>query len=107
MNIRPALCRERLREEGKPYPRSSCQACGWTVFSGPVERAKCEDSMPQQPPIISDGRPSGWTEARALAFCATLHGPSDAQEFARMFTHGEWRKVMQEFPDFIEWIAKQ
>lgn len=24
----PSNCRERLRLEGKPYPRSSCQACG-------------------------------------------------------------------------------
>lgn len=103
MNIRPALCRERLREEGKPYPRSKCQACGWTAFSGPIERARCEDQMP----AIPDGRPPGWTEARALAFCAQLNGPSDAQEFARLFVHGEWRKVMQEFPDFVEWIAKQ
>ena len=25
--MRPTNCRERLRDEGKPYPRSSCQAC--------------------------------------------------------------------------------
>ena len=24
---RPPLCAERLKEEGKPYPRSSCNAC--------------------------------------------------------------------------------
>lgn len=24
----PANCRQRLREEGKPYPRSSCDVCG-------------------------------------------------------------------------------
>lgn len=61
--------------------------------------------MPQQP--LSDGRPPGWTEARALAFCATLHGPSDAQEFARLFVHGDWSDIIINFPDFSEWIAKQ
>lgn len=104
IDTRSPTCRERLREEGKPYPRSSCQACGWRAMGGAISPEICRKHGYHLP---GDGRPAGWTEARALAFCATLHGPSDAQEFARMFTHGEWRKVMQEFPDFIEWIAKQ
>lgn len=28
LTLPPENCRERLRAEGKPYPRSSCQACG-------------------------------------------------------------------------------
>ena len=31
---RPANCRFRLQEEGKPYPRSSCQGCGLHVSRG-------------------------------------------------------------------------
>jgi len=31
---RPANCRERLREEGEPYPRSSCGACGANLRTG-------------------------------------------------------------------------
>lgn len=27
-DTRPANCRERLQEEGKPYPKSRCVACG-------------------------------------------------------------------------------
>lgn len=27
LDERPANCAERLRHEGKPYPRSSCEAC--------------------------------------------------------------------------------
>lgn len=32
--VRPANCRERLRKEGKPYPRSSCEGCGTTIATG-------------------------------------------------------------------------
>lgn len=28
MDNRPALCRNRLRDEGKHYPRSGCKSCG-------------------------------------------------------------------------------
>lgn len=31
---RPALCRRRLLDEGKPYPRSGCSACKTTIFTG-------------------------------------------------------------------------
>lgn len=31
---RPANCRFRLQDEGKPHPRSSCQHCGRSVVSG-------------------------------------------------------------------------
>ena len=31
---RPANCRFRLKDEGKPYGRSSCSACGKSVFTG-------------------------------------------------------------------------
>lgn len=33
-NPHPANCRERLRAEGKPYPRSSCGACGANIRTG-------------------------------------------------------------------------
>jgi len=31
---RPANCRFRLHDEGKPYPRSSCTACGKSITTG-------------------------------------------------------------------------
>jgi len=37
---RPARCRNRLMDEGKPYPRSGCSACGWTVFSPTPEACR-------------------------------------------------------------------
>lgn len=33
-DTRPLNCRFRLQEEGKAYPRSSCQACGKTITTG-------------------------------------------------------------------------
>ena len=30
---RPENCRDRLQDEGKPYPKSGCEACGWTPFN--------------------------------------------------------------------------
>lgn len=32
-DTRPQMCRFRLQEEGKAYPRSSCQACHATLFN--------------------------------------------------------------------------
>ncbi|AWY09310.1 hypothetical protein vBRpoSV10_188 [Ruegeria phage vB_RpoS-V10] len=34
IDTRPANCRERLREEGKSYPRSGCGACGANLRTG-------------------------------------------------------------------------
>lgn len=31
---RPGTCRLRLKDENKPYPRSSCKACGATAATG-------------------------------------------------------------------------
>ena len=31
---RPKNCRFRRRDEGKPYPRSSCSSCGATIATG-------------------------------------------------------------------------
>lgn len=33
-DTRPANCRFRLKDEGKPYGRSSCSACGKSIFTG-------------------------------------------------------------------------
>lgn len=33
-DTRPALCRFRLVDEGKPYPKSACNACGKTITTG-------------------------------------------------------------------------
>ncbi|AMO44242.1 hypothetical protein DSS3P8_184 [Roseobacter phage DSS3P8] len=35
-DTRPANCRERLREEGKSYPRSGCGVCGTNLRTGLV-----------------------------------------------------------------------
>lgn len=34
IETRPAECRERLREEGKAYPKSGCRACGANIATG-------------------------------------------------------------------------
>ena len=33
-DLRPANCRFRLADEGKPYPKSGCEGCGKTIFTG-------------------------------------------------------------------------
>ena len=33
-DVRPDNCRFRQQEEGRLYPRSSCEACGKSVFNG-------------------------------------------------------------------------
>lgn len=42
-DTRPASCRERLREEGKAYPKSSCTACGANIATG----LKCKHEAPK------------------------------------------------------------
>ena len=40
-DTRPVNCRERSREEGRPYPRSSCPACGASISTG----LKCRHAL--------------------------------------------------------------
>lgn len=47
---RPVNCRHRLQDEHKPYPRSSCQACGATVMTGLGKSCK---QMPSVMPVVS------------------------------------------------------
>lgn len=42
VDMRPANCRDRLQEEGKPYPRSGCQVCNKSIF----------DLCPNRPKVI-------------------------------------------------------
>ncbi|UVD36616.1 hypothetical protein RCXUPER_198 [Rhodobacter phage RcXuper] len=42
-DTRPAACRERLREEGKAYPKSGCTACGANLATG----LKCKHDAPK------------------------------------------------------------
>lgn len=41
-DIRPFDCRFRAQEEGRPYPRSSCRACGRSSFTGLGNRCYLE-----------------------------------------------------------------
>lgn len=42
-DTRPATCRDRLREEGKAYPKSGCTACGANIATG----LKCKHAAPK------------------------------------------------------------
>lgn len=42
VETRPPRCRFRLQDEGKPYPRSSCQACERTITTGLGNRCSVE-----------------------------------------------------------------
>ena len=53
-DLRPANCRFRLQEEGRPYPRSSCVVCGRTVTSGLGNHCFKLDVTPVAPKPISD-----------------------------------------------------
>jgi len=46
-DVRPQNCRYRLRDEGKPYPRSFCDGCNRGILTGlgrdcPVEKAEAD-----------------------------------------------------------------
>jgi hypothetical protein len=43
---RPANCRFRLCDEGKPYPRSGCQACGATIATGLGDECRHKEPRP-------------------------------------------------------------
>jgi hypothetical protein len=46
---RPPRCRFRLIDEEKPYPKSSCEACGRSVLTG-LGKACAEIAKPPEPP---------------------------------------------------------
>jgi len=50
---RPANCRFRLQDEGKPYPRSSCAACGRTITTGLGKSCHLAD-QPTKPTSVDD-----------------------------------------------------
>ena len=51
---RPANCRFRLQDEGKPYPRSSCQNCGVTIKTPGLRCPYASDaSVPSPAPKLS------------------------------------------------------
>ena len=58
-DIRPANCRFRLQDEGKPYPRSGCSACGATVttLGNKCSHAPVEQTMkkPHQYAVYRSG----------------------------------------------------
>lgn len=43
---RPANCRHRLYDEGKAYPRSGCDGCGQTIFTGLGATCRYENEAP-------------------------------------------------------------
>lgn len=51
-----------------------------------------------------DGRPEGWTEAKALAFCAWFG--EDADYFTRLFCKGDWAGVARAFPSFDAFVSE-
>lgn len=55
-DYRPAGCRFRLQDEGKPYPKSSCTACGKSVGTGLGKdcTAYTPPSTPARPPFTPD-----------------------------------------------------
>lgn len=59
---RPADCRNRLRDSGKPYPKSGCQHCKTGGMTGcPYEGGAAISS----PPPASQPSPSDWGRTRA------------------------------------------
>lgn len=54
-DTRPTNCRFRLQDEGKAYPRSSCQACGKGVTTGLGSR--CTEPASRSPAMTSEKAP--------------------------------------------------
>lgn len=71
-DTRPAECRFRLQDEAKPYPRSSCRACGKNIKTGLGTTCTVPPMMqPDIAPPQSDATPidhvaallaQGWTK---------------------------------------------
>ena len=55
MSEKPMLCRERLREEGKPYPRSGCSICRTGGLTGcPYRATRAQPPQPQREATEAD-----------------------------------------------------
>ncbi|WP_298983378.1 hypothetical protein [uncultured Roseibium sp.] len=71
METRPANCRERLKDEGKPYGRSGCAVCGSLL--GKVCPVKVYEGPVPGPITIVDLEPSAidQTRSNAIKDCVT------------------------------------
>jgi hypothetical protein len=90
MDTRPENCRFRLKDEGKPYPRSSCQGCGKTIRTGLgnscANRASYEHNM-----AVSD-MPENEAKAIVLSLRTALSMMEDRQleyDFLHQLAYGK------------------
>lgn len=101
---RPALCRNRLKDEGKPHPRSGCNVCRNGGMMGcPHERAEAKDHSAPTRGEVTQGdrvRAASIFPENGYFHLATLYGKRDAaadvQAFAahRLAAIEEAAKVM-------------
>lgn len=54
---------------------------------------------------VKDGRPEGWTEALAISFMAANGHNPEMGMFAKSFNEGAWRKIKDEWPEFVEFVS--
>ena len=70
-DTRPINCRFRLRDEVKPYPKSSCEGCGLSITTGLGKQCKQGSKQPDPAPELSDPAMclanQTWNEALKLA----------------------------------------
>lgn len=98
---------ERVNDQYAIYDRTRGAGCFGenfvaTAIDGVVAETMC--GLMNTPAAVSDGRPEGWTEAKALAFC--VGQTSDAEYFARLFCEGDWSGVARVWPEFQAFVEE-
>ncbi len=85
---RPTNCRFRLAEEGKPYPRSGCDACGRTITTG--LGASCQELHLPEPQTDKHG----WRDISSA--------PKDGSDF---LAFARWREQDCSFVAFYSVVC--
>lgn len=116
---RPANCRNRLRDEGKPYPKSGCASCGNGGMMGCPHERKAPSPAPAQAGTPPEALPASGVEAVRLmrerdearrAFAAVT-ATSDAAEnklakIRAALWDGDFDRLLGEWADDFEAVAR-
>jgi hypothetical protein len=95
---RPLLCRFRLIDEGKPYPRSSCVGCGLNILTG--LGVACGEGLSPSMTVQEDMsvEPPTWAIQKAWEKCSGSKLP--------MPSLGDYTMVGQNILAFARYIAE-
>lgn len=99
------------REEKEGGDEFGCEMSDgrWTCSPECWDAVVEPDATPPAPAAdgqrVKDGRPEGWTEALAISFMAANGHNPEMGMFAKSFNEGAWRKIKDEWPEFVEFVS--